>query len=151
MTYFRKLKGSYTPAVKVTHMTDTGYEPDPDEPDPAEGPKEEGEEEDISDIMTVLAETATGDPDKGSGFIKGIYKLGAEVEKKTRCCYYCKSPEHLVRDCDKFKVAQALLNLKGGADQKGVPPPVKKNTGWPQKKPSATHPTSDASQPSSKQ
>ena len=82
-TYFWKLKGSYTPVVKVTHMTDTGYEPDPDEPDPAEGPKEEGEEEDISDIMTVLAETTMGDPDEGSGFVKGIYKLGAEVEKKT--------------------------------------------------------------------
>ena len=87
-----------------------------------EGPKEEGEEEDISDIMTVLAETAMGDPDEGSSFIKGIYKLGAKMEKKTQCCYYCKSLEHLVRDCDKFKVAQASLNLKGGADQKGVTP-----------------------------
>ena len=106
-------------------MSDTGFEPDLGEPDPAEEPDEGSEEEDITSIMTTLAETTTGDPDKGVCFVKGIYKLGAEVEKKTQCCYYCKSPEHLLKDCKKFKTMQALLNLRGGADQKGLAPPCK--------------------------
>ena len=50
-----------------------------------EDPEADGdsEEEDISDIMSALAETATGDPDEGANFVAGIYKLGAEVEKQS--------------------------------------------------------------------
>ena len=73
--------------------------------------------------MTSLAEVATGDPDEGSGFVVGLYKLGAEVERRTRVCYYCKSPDHLIRDCALFETAQEALNLRGGVEQKGNRPP----------------------------
>ena len=40
----------------------------------------EAEDDNFEDILTSLAEVATGDPDKGSGFVMGIHKVGAEVE-----------------------------------------------------------------------
>ena len=52
----------------------------------------------------------------------GLYKLGAEVERRTHICYYCKSPDHLIRDCALFETAQEALNLRGGVEQKGNPP-----------------------------
>ena len=148
-TYFWKLKGSYAPGARVTQVHEP--KPTPANTELEEDPEADGDskEEDISNIMSALAETATGDPDEGANFVAGIYKLGAEVEKRSRRCYSCKSPNHLMQECEKFKVAQASLNLKGGADQKGAAAPAKKNSGWPLKKPSGTHPTSNASMPSS--
>ena len=81
MTYFRKLKGSYTPGARVAQV----HEP---EPAPADTRLEEdpeadrdSKEEHVSAIMTALAKTTAGNPNKGVNFIAGIYKLGAEDEK----------------------------------------------------------------------
>ena len=51
------------------------------------GPLTDGED-DVTTIMIMLAETAMGDPDRAVDFVAGIYKLGADVEKKTQRCYY---------------------------------------------------------------
>ena len=74
-------------------------------------------------ISSCTPEVATGDPDEGTGFVMGIYKVGAEVECRTCVCYYCKSPDHLIRDCALFETAQESLNIRGGVDQKGNRPP----------------------------
>ena len=67
------------------------------------------------------------DPDEGPLFVMGIYKVGAEVERRTSVCYYCKSPDHLIRDCALFETAQESLNIRGGVDQNGKLPPHKED------------------------
>ena len=49
---------------------------------------DEADDDNCEDILTSLAEVPTRDPDEGSGFVMGIYKVGAEVECRTRVCYY---------------------------------------------------------------
>ena len=116
--------------------------------EPEASAADEADDENCEDILTSLAEVATGDPDEGSGFVMGIYKVGAEVECRTRVCYYCKSPDHLIRDCTLFETAQESLNLRGGVDQKGNRPPIKKNSSWQPKLPWNGRNTSDTANPS---
>ena len=62
MTYFRKLKGLYTPGARVAQV----HKPElvPADAGPEEDPEADGDskEEDISAIMTALTKTATGQP-----------------------------------------------------------------------------------------
>ena len=51
------------------------------------GSMELDDNKDVSDIMTCSTKTVTGDTDKEAGFVVGIYKLGIEVEKKTKRRY----------------------------------------------------------------
>ena len=116
--YFQKLKGAYRPGVRAAQVEPiVAEEPEMSAAEEADG---EADDESCDDILNSLAEVATGEPDDGSGFIMGIFKVGAEVERKTRVCYYCKSPDHLIRDCD---LAKEALNPKGGVEQKGSCPP----------------------------
>ena len=147
--YFQKIKGAYRPAVRAAHLEPAQTE-EPEAPAREEA-DDEAEEDNYDDLLTSLAEVATGDPDEGSGFVVGLYKLGAEVERRTRVCYYCKSPDHLIRDCALFETAQEALNLRGGVEQKGNRPPAKKSSSWQPKPPSNNRSTSDTANPSSAQ
>ena len=111
--YFQKIKGAYCPAVRAAHVEPVQNE-EPEAPDHEEA-NDEAEEDNFKDLLTSLTEVATGDPDEGSGFVVGLYKLGAEVERRTCICYYCKSPDHLIRDCALFETGLEALNLRGGS------------------------------------
>ena len=115
--YFQKVKGTYRPGVRAAQVEPIAME------EPEAPAVDEANDDNFEDILTSLAEVATRDPDEGSGFVMGIYKVGAEVERWTRVCYYCKSPDHLIRDCTLFETTQESLNLQGGVDQKGNRPP----------------------------
>ena len=76
--YFQKVKGTYRPGVGATQVEPAAVE-EP-EASAAEEADNEADNDNFEDILTSLAEVATGDPDEGSGFVMGIYKVGAEVE-----------------------------------------------------------------------
>ena len=61
--YFQKVKGTFRPGMRAAQVEPTVIE----EPE----------------ASASLAEVATRDPDEGSGFVMGIYKVGAEVERTT--------------------------------------------------------------------
>ena len=147
--YFQKVKGTFRPGVRAAQVEPIAME---ELEDPAVNEADSGADDDnCEDILTSLAEVATGDPDEGSGFVMGIYKVGAEVERRTCVCYYCKSPDHLIKDCTLFETTQESLNLRGGVDQKGNRPPIKKNSSWQPMPPSNGRNTSDTANPSSAQ
>ena len=108
--YFQKVKGTFRPGVRATQVEPVATE------EPEASADDEAENDDCEDILTSLAEVATGDPDEGAGFVMGIYKVGVVVERRTRVCYYCKSPDHLIRDCALFETAQESLNIRGRVD-----------------------------------
>ena len=72
--YFQKVKGMYRPGVRAAQVEPTAVE------ELEASAAEEADDDNFEDILTSFAEVATGDPDEGSGFVMGIYKVGAEVE-----------------------------------------------------------------------
>ena len=94
--YFQKVKGTFRPGVRAAQVEPVATE-EP-EASAANEADDEADDDNCEEILNSLAEVATGDPDEGAGFVMGIYKVGAEVERRTRVCYYCKSPDHLIRE-----------------------------------------------------
>ena len=127
---FQKLKGSHT-------LTTWSATVESNEAEEDSGTKPEGEEKAKSSAGED-AETSSGvgGADQSVGYIVHFANVVELYQRKSRNCFRCGSPDHLMKDCleDLSKTAQKVsLNAKEGIMKKG---------GWAPQKPVVTQPAS---------